>query len=300
MQDATDAQTEDTVAAASSMESGWGWYLYGVICDDAQAGAALRSGQSIASEQDEQPLEAITSGGLMAIVRRVPLADYSVESLRARAEDGRWVEAVARRHNAVIEAVHRTQTVLPAQFGAVYLRAADVQAALEVAREPLLERLQWLHDCDEWGVRLYSESAALRRIAADQDSVQRLRVALSSASQGRAYFLQRKLADELAGAAERLVDDLVSQAYGQFARHARAGQVNQQLAGEGIVAEEQSVELARATFLVPRPSVNAFLGDIGAFTEGHPDLWCEYSGPWPPYSFVERLEQGPEQGEGER
>lgn len=296
MQDATDAQTENTVAAASSMESGWGWYLYGIIRDDPQADDALRSGQSVASEKEEQPLEAITSGGLIAIVRHVPLADYSVEGLRARAEDPAWIEAVARRHNAVIEAIHRRQTILPAQFGAVYPRAADVQSALEAARETLLERLKWLKDCDEWGVRLYGDSAALQRAAAEQDGVQRLRDELSSASSGRAYFLQRKLADELANAAERLVEDLVGQAYDQFVRHAKTGQVNRQLAGERIVAEEKNVELVHATFLAPRESVNAFIEDIGVFTESHPDLWCEYSGPWPPYSFVEQLEQG----EGER
>lgn len=295
MQDSPDVQTDNTVAATSSTESGWGWYLYGVIRDDPRTGEALRSGQSIASEQDEQPLEAITTGGLVAVVRRVPFADYSVEALRTQAEDPAWIEAVARRHNAVIEAIHGIQTVLPAQFGAVYPRAADVQTALEVARETLLERLRWLQDCDEWGVRLYGDSVALQRAAAEQDSVQRLRDELSSASPGRAYFLQRKLADELVNAAERLVDDLVGQAYDQFVSHAKAGQVNRQLAGERIVAEENNVELVRATFLVPRESINAFIEDIGAYMDRHPDLWCEYSGPWPPYSFAEQLEQGGEE-----
>ncbi len=295
MHDSPDAQTNNTAAATSSTESGWGWYLYGIIRDDSQAGEALRAGASVATENDEQPLEAIPSGGLVAIVRRVPLADYSVETLQARAEDLAWIEAVVRRHNAVIEAIHQTQAVLPAQFGAVYPRAEDVRFALDAARETLLERLSWLRDCDEWGVRLYGDSAALQQAAAEQSSVQRLRDELSSASPGRAYFLQRKLADELANATERLVDELVGQAYDQFARHAKAGQVNRQLAGERIVAEENRVELVRATFLVPRESAKAFIEDIGAYTDSHSNLWCEYSGPWPPYSFVEQLQQGEEE-----
>lgn len=284
----------ETAAAHSTAEAGWGWYLYGIVGADQRVAEALRG---VAPAADERPLEAIASDGLVAIVRRVPIADYSVETLRARAEDPAWIEAVARRHNAVVEAIHEALTVLPAQFGAVYSRDEDVLAALQEEHDALLERLAWLRDCDEWGVRLYGDVAAIQRAAAEQDNVRRLREELASASRGRAYLLERKLADELVGTTERLVDEVVGQALDQMSRHATARLLNSRLAGEriGEISEdEQSAELAYATFLAPRESASAFIADVRASAESRPGLWCEYSGPWPPYSFTAALEQSEE------
>lgn len=292
MQDSPDVPhaLDEATAQPSTVEAGWGWYLYGIVGSGQNMTEALRAVASVALEEGERPVEAVASDGLAAIVRRVPLADYAPEALRARAEDPAWIEAVARHHNVVVEAIHTAQTILPAQFGAVYPHAEDVRAALQDESATLLERLAWLRDCDEWGVRLYGDVAAIQRAAAEQESVRRLREELASASRGRAYLLERKLADELAVSAERLVDDLVDRAYDHMSRHTKARLLNRRLAGARIRDNsEQSAELAYATFLTPRASTDAFIADVRASAESQPGLWCEYSGPWPPYSFAAAL-----------
>ena len=303
----------DIVMTPSAEEDSRGWYLYGIVGAGHDLTQALRDAGAAGLAEDERPLEAIASDGLVAIVRRVALAGYSVETLRARADDPAWIEAAARSHNAVISAIHAAQTILPAQFGAVYPRAEDVRDALLEERDALLERLDWLRDCDEWGVRIFGDGAALRRAAIGQESVQRLRDELASASRGRAYLLERKLADELARATERLVDHLIVQAYDQMARHVKAGLLNRRLAGdtirrlpEGAAADAADagqdgyrVELAYATYLTPRGAASAFIADVRAFAGSQPGLWCEYSGPWPPYSFAAALDQGDQGDQGD-
>jgi Gas vesicle synthesis protein GvpL/GvpF len=293
MQDSPDTLGAADAAPSAPADEDWGWYLYGITTAEqtTRRTADTVSAPPPTAEIDDA-LESITSGDLVAVGRRVPLAEFAPEALRAQADDPAWLETVARRHNAVIEAIHRSRTILPAKFGSVYVQAEDVRAALVEEHDALRARLKWIDGCDEWGVRLYGDVATiLQRADEEQESVRRLRADLASASPGRAYFLQRKLTDERAGAVDRLVDDLVGQAYDHFARHARAGQVTRRLSGSSINQDQQNAEVLRAAFLVPQESAVRFIEDVRRFSESQVGLWCEYSGPWPPYSFAAQIEE---------
>ncbi|HEU0028268.1 MAG TPA: GvpL/GvpF family gas vesicle protein [Ktedonobacterales bacterium] len=296
MQDSPDRpQAMGNLASPAPTGEDRGWYLYGITRGGPRArdeiGAQAAMEAPAETDSGGASVETIASGELLAIVRRVPLEDFSAEALTAHAEDPAWIAVVARRHNAIIERIHETRAILPAKFGCVYASADDVRAALDEERDGLLARLDWVDGCDEWGVRLYGDIATTRRRAdTEAESVRRLREELASASPGRAYFLQRKLADELAGALDHLLDSLVAEAYERFAQHAKAGEISRRLASSRINPEEESAELMRAAFLVPRESADAFIGDLRGFSESQLGLWIEYSGPWPPYSFVAQIE----------
>lgn len=288
------AGAANSAAPPAPADENVGWYLYGIARAEPGTGDGIHpfTQADVNTPGANDPVQAISCDGLLAVVRRVALDDFSPEALSAQAEDPAWIEAIARKHNAAIEAVHRTHTILPAKFGCVYPSAEDVQTALQEEHDALLARLTWLDGRDEWGVRLYGDITAIQqRGDAEPESVRQLRHELESASPGRAYFLQRKLADELATAVDRLLDDLVEQAYTHFARHAKAGQVSRRLTGARIPLDEVSTEILRAAFLVPRESEDAFIEDIRRFSESQSGLWSEYSGPWPPYSFAAEAEQ---------
>ena len=285
----------DRVAPPAPVDESWGWYLYGITRNTEQAAERTGDGVdlSVPIQADGHELgEAITVADLVAVVRRVPLAEFAPEALRAQAEDPAWLEAAARRHNAVIETVHRTRTILPAKFASVYAHEEDVRTALVDERNTLLARLNWIEGCDEWGVRLFGEVDTIRQRAdEEQESVRRLREDLASASPGRAYFLQRKLADERVGAVERFLDELTGQAYEHFGRFARAGQVTRRLSGSRVTDVQHTAELLRAAFLVPRELTGSFIEEVVQFSESQSGLWCDYSGPWPPYSFAAQAEE---------
>lgn len=299
MQGQPQAQPEMT-PETSAPDHNWGWYLYGVIlaAPDAQGSLArLAQGEpGQANTPTEQPLESLASGELLAVVRRVPLADFSPEAISAHVDDPAWLEQSARHHNAVIEAVHREHTMLPAKFGSVYPRAEDVRAALQGEQATLRDHLAWLDGCDEWGVRLYGDLAAIRqRGEAQHSDVARLRQELETASPGRAYLLRRKLADARASVADDLLDRLIAQIYDQFAHHARAGLLTWRMAGARLEQDDPHAELMRAAFLVPRESAQAFIAEVGAVAKRQPGLSGVYSGPWAPYSFAAEQPEQPKE-----
>jgi hypothetical protein len=268
-----------------------GWYLYG-ITRLGDTGPKRGRGDRGEAEptigpqmNDGERVQVLACGDLAAVVRSVSLAEFGAEALRARLHDAAWLEAVVRSHNEVIAAIHQEQAILPSKFGCVYARAEDLTTALLQAHDALLAQLERLEGCDELGVHIYADRQAIqRRVVAEHPTMRQLQQELATASPGRAYFLKRKLTDEVARATEQVLSELAQAGYDHLVRRAVAGQANPTArpAGEGSGEKE----ILRAAFLVPRLSLDRFVAEVRSFAESQEGLRCESSGPWPPYSFA--------------
>ena len=279
----------------------WGWYLYGITRRGALAttpperGNGARGTADVARDlggDEGEPVQVLDCGALAAIVRRVPLAQFSEEALRARHDDTAWFAAMAHRHNQVIAALHQQQAILPAKFGSIYARAQDVQRAVAEAQEALLAQLQRVQGCDEWAVHVYADRPAVaRRITAEHPTIHQLQHDLAVAPPGRAYFLQHKLDEERAAATEQALRELAQAAYDRLARWAVAGRVTPPARSTPEAHGES--EILRAAFLVRGAHADPFLAALRSCVAGRDGVRCDYSGPWAPYSFVVPTEEEP-------
>ena len=276
-----------------------GWYLYGITRRGVPATRRSERGNGDrgmaelaldAGADEGEPVQVLDCGALAAIVRWVPLAQFSEEALRARHDDSAWFAAMAHRHNQVIAAIHQQQAILPAKLGSVYARAEDVQAAVAGAQQALLAQLERVEGCDEWAVHMYADRAAIeQRVVAAHPTIQALQQEIAAASPGRAYLLQRKLDEERAAATDQALRELAQAEYEHLARWAVAGQLTQPARSAPTAHDE--IEVLRAAFLVQRASADAFLAELRSCVESREGVHCEYSGPWPPYSFAVLTEE---------
>jgi len=254
-----------------------GWYLYGITrrgavdtirpergdVDRSEAEAAIDPG---GDEDEGEPLQVLHCGALAAIVRRVPLARFSEEALRAHGDDTAWIAEMARRHNQVIAAIHQEQAILPAKFGSVYARAEDVQAAVAGAHDALLAQLERVEGCYEWAVHVYADRAAIeQRVVAAHPTIQALQQEIAAASPGRAYLLQRKLGEERAATTDQALREMAQAHYEHLARGAVAGQLTQPT--RSAPAAHGEIEVLRAAFLVQRASADTFLAELRSCVE---------------------------------
>jgi gas vesicle protein GvpL/GvpF len=260
-----------------------GWYLYGIVPRTAAAEAL-----GVQHTHGDWALETLAQGEIAAVVGQVPLAEFLPEALEVRLRDTAWLEGRVRHHNRVISAIHARCAILPAKFGAVYERADDLRQALQGMQDAVRAQLRRVDGCDEWAVHLYVDPAVVAAARADT-AVRRLEQELAGASPGKAYFVQRKLADERARAAERAMSAIAEEAYDALAPHARAGQVVAR--PQPPIHARGEAEALRATFLVPRPAADAFLDGMRAYAGSRDGVRWEYSGPLPPYSFAALTEQ---------
>ncbi|HLA82383.1 MAG TPA: GvpL/GvpF family gas vesicle protein, partial [Thermoleophilia bacterium] len=188
-------------AALIPHSGGWAWYLHGIVrLDTAGDTESVRAPVL----DDCASVELLPHGDIAAVVTRVPLALFEADSLRAHLKDAAWLESMVRWHQRVVEAFHRERGVLPAKFGCVYAKSADLSDALARAHDALIVQLERLVGCDEWGVRLYADRpTAERRLTTEDPRVRQLQQELVGARPGRAYFLQRKLIDVRAAATDQ-------------------------------------------------------------------------------------------------
>lgn len=263
-----------------------GWYFYGITRPDSLAAVmAELDGDVMTAESDyAAPLQLLEYRGLAAVVRPVHLADFSQAVLQERLRNESALEAMVRRHNGVIEAIHARQPILPAKFGTVYADAEEIVSALQPAHDVLLHQLDRLDGRDEWAVHLYADRDVVRaRVAVEDPELQRLRNERAVARPGRAYFLEQQLRDKVETATEQALSTLAQEAFDRLAGSAVAGQVNPAGSPARRAGE---VEILRASFLVARDSAWLFEAEVSSLADTTNGLRCDCSGPWAPYSFA--------------
>lgn len=268
------------------MEQEWGWYLYGII--ERRHKDASESEDSLVQGSDD--IQLLQQGDITAVVRSVRLADYQPEALRARLHDARWLEVMASHHHDVIESIHHSHPILPATFGCVYPDEDCLRASLADLQETLLARLTWLTDCDEWTVRVYSESASLSQsLVREHPRIQQMQQEIDSATPGRAYLLKRMQLNELTALMDKTAVERADEAFTRMSHASRASIV--QAPNTNSDSSQSETEILRAVFLVPRPDLAAFLGEVESTDSRDAGIRSEYSGPWPPYSFAKLDEE---------
>ena len=265
--------------STDTSDNEWGWYLYGITLSE----VASRLDKDLTVERGE-PLHFVKQGRLAAVTRLVPRDAFSSEALQARAQDLAWLEAVVRDHNEVVERIHHAGAVLPVKFGSVYPTSEALQTDLAKMHDALLAQLAWLQDCDEWGIHLYVDRQAAQRLAGEHPALQQIQAEMAAAGPGRAYLLKRKLADAMADITEQALGALAQASYRRLAIYAIAGQTSPRPPKPADSGDER--EALHAAFLVQRARTDGFLEEIQRLAQEQEGIRCEYSGPWPPYSFA--------------
>jgi Gas vesicle synthesis protein GvpL/GvpF len=264
------------------------WYLYGIVRNpglfsNQSASEVLPYPEAVSA--DGQSIGLMPCGPLAAVVRLVLRSEYSDQAMEARLRDATALEEMVRSHNDVIGAVHQRQAILPAKLGGIYARLDDLQDALQQGEDELRAQLDRVEGCDEWAVHLYVDRKEFeKKVASDHPSIHQAREDLARATPGRAYFLQRKLAGDLAAATDGELSRLAREAFDGLKRLAEEAQVTPLPRSSSPPTEP--VEVLRAAFLVSREKVDEFLRVADSFAADWTGVRSEYSGPWPPYSFA--------------
>jgi hypothetical protein len=229
-------------------------------------------------------VRAVAGAGLTAVVGDVPLAGYGEAALRRNLEDLSWLEATARAHHRVIEAVAAQGPVVPMRLATLYRDDAGAAAALGELAGDFRAAIARTTAHKEWGVKAYAARPA-EPDGTDRDP----RPASHSsgrapAGSGAAYLARRR---HERSARERARSEVVASAEQIHARLAR-------LADESRLHPPQSPQLAgqraqmilNAAYLVADDRDGDFAAAVASLAAGHPALRLEITGPWPPYSFA--------------
>jgi hypothetical protein len=240
--------------------AGRGRYVYCII----RASQALKFG-AIGMDEQWADVYTINYKDMAAVISDVPIAplDSTRENVLA--------------HERVNETVMRDHTVIPMSFGTIFKTREDILELLRSAYDAFADVLNKMQDKLEFGLKvLWDRDVMIREIESEDDDVRRLKGEISS-QKGSTYFARMQYGRLMDAALEARSERYVRDIFEQLRPVSVASRANKPIGDKMIM---------NAAFLVSRDKETAFDAKVKEVGALYDKLNFRYTGPWPPYNFV--------------
>src|SRR5258708_1808633 len=240
--------------------AGRGRYVYCII----RASQAMKFG-AIGMDEQWPDVYTINFKDMAAVISDIPLAplDSTRENVLA--------------HERVNETVMRDHTVIPMSFGTIFKTREDIVELLRSAYDAFADVLSKMQDKLEFGLKvLWDRDEIVRAIEQEDEDIHRLKTEISS-QKGSTYFARMQYGRLIDGALQQRSERYVAEFLQRLRDVSVASRVNRAIGDKMIM---------NAAFLVQRDQEPAFDRRIKEIASTFDKLTFKYTGPWPPYNFV--------------
>ncbi len=180
-------------------------------------------------------------------------------------------------HERVNEYVMKRFTVIPMSFGTVFKTREDIIELLRGAYDAFRDVLNKMEDKLEFGLKvLWDRDIIIREIERHDEDVRRLKSEIS-AQKGSTYFARVQYGRLIDQALAQLSEKYVADIFDDLRDVSVASRANKPIGDKMIM---------NAAFLVARNQEAEFDAKVKALGAQHDKLTFRYTGPWPPYNFV--------------
>jgi hypothetical protein len=237
-----------------------GKYVYCIM----QTTASLRFGPiGIGSEAAE--VHTVNYRDIGAVVSDTPLEVYDPTRENVLA------------HERVNEAVMRKHTVIPMSFNTVFKTREDIIELLRTAYDAFRDVLGKMEDKLEFGLKVvWDPELVIREIEKEDENLRLLRQEISSQT-GSTYFARMQYGRLVDSLLQDRSEHLVSEIFAALSDVAVASRASKPIGDKMIL---------NAAFLVARDRESDFDATVKQIDAKYANLKFKYTGPWPPYNFV--------------
>jgi hypothetical protein len=180
-------------------------------------------------------------------------------------------------HERVNETVMRDHTVIPMSFGTIFKTREDIVELLRSAYDAFADVLNKMQDKLEFGLKvLWDRDEIVKAIEQEDEDIHRLKREISS-QKGSTYFARMQYGRLIDSALQQRSERYVAEFLQRLRNVSVASRVNRAIGDKMIM---------NAAFLVQRDQEQAFDRRIKDIASLFDKLTFKYTGPWPPYNFV--------------
>jgi hypothetical protein len=180
-------------------------------------------------------------------------------------------------HQRVNEIVMQDHTVLPMSFGTVFKTRDDIIEFLRSAYDAFADVLNKMENKLEFGLKvLWDRDAVVRQIETEDEDIRRLKAQIAT-QKGSTYFARMQYGRLVDAALQIRSERYVSEIFEGLRDVAVASRSNKPIGDRMIM---------NAAFLVSRSQEPAFDARVKDLGTRYDKLTFRYTGPWPPYNFV--------------
>ena len=252
--------TRIEAAPGLAADSARGKYVYCVI----QSADTLKFGAAGIGDNASE-IHTIHYRDLAAVVSDVPLGilDSTRENVLA--------------HERVNEIVMRDHTVIPMSFGTIFKTKDDIVQLLRSAYDAFGDVLAKMRDKMEFGLKvLLDRDSVVKDIEDEDEGIHRLKNEIAL-QKGSTYFARMQYGRAIDAALQSRSERYGSEILDRLRDVAVASRINKPIGDKMIM---------NAAFLVSRDQEGAFDSRVKSIAAEHDKLTFKYTGPWPPYNFV--------------
>lgn len=203
--------------------------------------------------------------GLAALVSNAPVKVYNPE------------KEIVLKHEKIVASVMQDTTIIPARFGMVAQKPEEIRRILQANYQPLRDKLTELENKVELSLRVFWQK---NKMAADieNEELNKLKAEIETQK-----VLDQALQLKLGEIAYQVVED-------RRADYIR--QIFEPLKEKAVKAKINNVQNVRmilnCAFLIKREDEPGFDASVNELYLRYAEtLDFKYSGPWPPYNFVD-------------
>ncbi|MFL6192963.1 MAG: GvpL/GvpF family gas vesicle protein, partial [Thermoanaerobaculia bacterium] len=180
-------------------------------------------------------------------------------------------------HERVNETVMRKHTVIPMSFGTVFKTRDDIVELLRSAYDAFHDVLDKMQDKLEFGLKvLWEPETIIREIEKDDENLRLLRQEISH-QKGSTYFARMQYGRLVDSLLQERSEKLVSEIIDTLTTVCVATRTNKPIGDKMIL---------NGAFLVARDREADFDSKVKEIDARYENLIFKYTGPWPPYNFV--------------
>ncbi|HSJ30921.1 MAG TPA: GvpL/GvpF family gas vesicle protein [Longimicrobiales bacterium] len=258
MSELTQPQLDDNVGPSSDE----GKYVYCII-----KSPDSRDFGPIGIGDGENKVYTVNHQDLAAVVSDTPIRIYDPTRENVLA------------HELVNETVMRQFTVIPMSFGTIFRTQEDIVELLKSTYKAFDDVLDKMRDKIEFGLKvLWDRDKVIGRLEQTDDEIRRLKEEITGNAQSSTYFARMQLGRLVEGALESTANGYVMDIHESLKPVAVASRSNKPIGDRMIM---------NAAYLVERSREQEFDEAVKALSRKYEDvLSFKYTGPWPPYNFV--------------
>jgi Mg2+ and Co2+ transporter CorA len=182
-------------------------------------------------------------------------------------------------HELVNETVMREYTVIPMSFGTIFRTREDIVELLKSTYRAFDDVLEKMRDKIEFGLKvLWDREKVIGRLEEGDEEIRRLKQEITNNAQSSTYFARMQLGRLIEGALEASANRYVGDIHESLKPVAVASRSNKPIGDRMIM---------NAAYLVERSREQEFDEAVKGLSRRYEDLLAfKYTGPWPPYNFV--------------
>ncbi|HVZ23776.1 MAG TPA: GvpL/GvpF family gas vesicle protein [Vicinamibacterales bacterium] len=180
-------------------------------------------------------------------------------------------------HERVNETVMHDHTVIPMSFGTIFKTHDDIVELLRSAFEAFGDVLTKMQNKLEFGLKvLWDPDQAVKDVESEDEDISRLKKEIS-AQKGPTYFARMQYGRLVDAALQQRSERYVASILNELRDVSVASRINKPIGDKMIM---------NAAFLISRSQEAAFDRKIKDIAGRLDQLTFKYTGPWPPYNFV--------------